>query len=252
MRLSNILLSLAASIASVLAAVEITVPSAGASVPNTGFTITWVESGSTPSVTDLTGYNLYLYTGPNTAPVIVGPVLASDTTSPTPASITVTIPAGLGGSTTNAYFLGMVSKVAGGTVTNYSNRFTITGMTGTSSVALGTISSTDGPEDVNNIAAAAGVEARDVYGTPYNLQTGPTRYAAMQPVPPTKITATNTAPLYPTSSVQLASAPLPAQDSIVTTVTQANTFQVSSHANTASPASQPVDDMQRFLNRWKD
>jgi hypothetical protein len=43
--------------------------------------------------------------------------------------------------------------------------------------------------------------------------------------------------------------PIPSQ---VTTLTQANTFSVSSHANTAAAASSPTNDMQRFLNRWKD
>jgi hypothetical protein len=56
----------------------------------------------------------------------------------------------------------------------------------------------------------------------------------MQPVPLTAITATNTSPLWPTSSVVLASTFLPIP-SIVTTLTQANTFSVSSHANTVRP-----------------
>lgn len=129
---------------------------------------------------------------------------------------------------------------AGGTVTNYSNRFTLTGMTGTFSQAvkdgLLTISGTAGPGTVNNVAAAgAGTAAVEggVWGTPYNLQTGPTKYAPMQPVPPKKITATNTSPLWPTSSVVLASTYLPIP-SVVTTLTQPQTFTVAGHANTVS------------------
>jgi len=129
---------------------------------------------------------------------------------------------------------------AGGTITNYSNRFTLTGMAGTFSQAvkdgLLTVSGTTGPAAVNNVAAAAAgtanVEA-GVWGTPYNLQTGPTRYAPMQPIPPTAITATNTSPLWPTSSVVLASTYLPIP-SVLTTQTQIQTFSVSSHANTVS------------------
>jgi hypothetical protein len=129
---------------------------------------------------------------------------------------------------------------AGGTVTNYSNRFTLTGMTGTFSQTvtngLLTISGTTGPDTVNNVvgAAAAGSTAAaedGAWGTPYNLQTGLTKYAPMQPVPPTAITATNTSPLWPTSSVVLASTYLPIP-SVVTTLTQPQTFSVSSHANT--------------------
>ena len=140
---------------------------------------------------------------------------------------------------TECSFLGMISTAtAGGTVTSYSSRFTLTGMTGVFSAAvttaLATVSGTTGPAVVNAVAAAAGTTGaadEGVYGTPYNEQTGLTRYAPMQPVPPTAITATNTSPLWPTSSVVLVSTFLPIP-SIVTTITQANTFSVSSHANT--------------------
>jgi hypothetical protein len=138
-------------------------------------------------------------------------------------------------------FLGMLSvATAGGTVWNYSNRFTLTGMTGTFSATVAAavlaISGTTGPDTVNNVVAAgaaAGTAAAGAWGTPYNLQTGLTKYAPMQPVPPTAITATNTAPQWPTSSVPLASTFLPIP-SIVTTLTQANTYSASSHANTVS------------------
>jgi hypothetical protein len=127
------------------------------------------------------------------------------------------------------------TAAAGGTVTNYSNRFTLTGMTGTFSAAvtadLLTVSGTTGPPTANDVTGGTAAVDEGVWGTPYSLQTGLTRYAPMQPVPPTAITATNTAPLYPTSSVVLASTYL-ATPSIVTTLTQPQTFVVSSHANT--------------------
>lgn len=130
------------------------------------------------------------------------------------------------------------TAAAGGAVINYSNRFTLTGMTGTFSQTvqdgLLIVSGTTGPGTVNQVAnAAASSAAADdgVWGTPYNLQTGLTKYAPMQPVPPTAITAKNTSPLYPTSSVVLASTYF-AIPSIVTTLTQPQTFSVSSHANT--------------------
>jgi hypothetical protein len=131
------------------------------------------------------------------------------------------------------------TATAGGTVTNFSDRFTLTGMTGVFSAAVTTalaqVSGTTGPATINNVAVPAagggGAAEGGVFGTPYNLQTGLTRYAPMQPVPPTSITATNTSPLWPTSSVVLASTYLPIP-SVQTTITQANTFVVSSHANT--------------------
>lgn len=131
---------------------------------------------------------------------------------------------------------------AGGTVWNYSSRFTLTGMTGTFdptvAVAVKAVSGTDGPPTVNQVVSSAGgttttATGEDEWATPYNLQTGLTKYAPMQPVPPTAITATNTSPLWPTSAVQFATTflPIPSQ---VTTLTQTNTHSISSRANTVS------------------
>lgn len=124
----------------------------------------------------------------------------------------------------------------GGTVTNFSPRFTLTRMTGVFSDAITTaltqVSGTTGPDSINEVAVSAPTEAIDdgPWRIPYNLQDGLTRYAPMQPVPGTAISATNTSPLWPTSSVSLASTFLPIP-SIVTTLTQAPTFSASSHAN---------------------
>lgn len=154
----------------------------------------------------------------------------------------------------------MVSTSASGQVTNYSKRFTITGMTGTFTPAISTITGTSGPADIlpststTAAAAAAGAATAsggEQYDIAYELQTGATRYAPMASVPPTKIVATNTSPLHPTSAVTYFSTAA-GDATIATTITQAQTHSISSRANTAAAASQPTDDMQRFLNRWKD
>lgn len=132
------------------------------------------------------------------------------------------------------------SATEGGTVTSFSPRFTLTGMTGVFSdaviAALTQVSGTTGPDSINDVATSAPTGAIDdgVWGAPYNLQDGLTKYAPMQPIPGTAITATNTSPLWPTSSVSLASTFLPIP-SIVTTLTQAPTFSLSSHANMVRP-----------------
>lgn len=138
----------------------------------------------------------------------------------------------------------IATAAAGGTVTNFSNRFTLTGMVGTFPAAVlesnKAIAGTAGPPTVKALAgqpAAGGAGAVDqgAWGTPYDEQVGPTRYAPMQPVPPTKITATNTEPLWPTSSVPIATTFLPVLGTaIVTTQTQPQTFKANSHANTVS------------------
>ena len=63
------------------------------------------------------------------------------------------------------------------------------------------------------------------------MQTGLTRYAPMQPVPGTKVTATNTKPMFPTSSVRMATTrlPIPSQ---ATTLTATQTFSTKMIENT--------------------
>lgn len=139
-------------------------------------------------------------------------------------------------------YLKMISTATeGGTVINYSDRFTITGMTGsvTASVknavtALG--GSTAGPPTENDVANGgaaappASAPPAGAFGIPFTKQTGLTRYAPMQGVPPTKITKKGASPLFPTSAYTVAKTWLPL--SIVTTLTESQTFSVQSHANT--------------------
>jgi hypothetical protein len=149
----------------------------------------------------------------------------------------------------------------GGTVINYSSRFTLTGMTGTfpDSVLTGlkTVSGTDGPATENNVgqaAASAGTNtaAQGSFAIPFADQTGPFRYASMQMVPPTKITKKTKTPVNPTSPYTLATTFLPPATTIQSTVTASVTWSYSQIENTVAAASMPADDMQKFLNRWKD
>jgi len=128
---------------------------------------------------------------------------------------------------------------AGGQLTTYSDRFSYSGMTGTFpanvQAALADISGTSGPKTNDQTGKNNAVKdpAADAYDVEYTMQTGRTRYAPMQPVPPKTITATNTKPLYPTSSVSIATKILPIPD-IQTTLTQSQTFSVKSRVNTVS------------------
>lgn len=129
----------------------------------------------------------------------------------------------------------------------FSSRFTITGMRGTFSEemrkALAGVTDTRGPgrkaltgrhvdagalllvgRDTVNAAAGA-------FGTPWTDQTGPTRYAPMQAIPPTKITATNTQPLFAPSSVDILSEAL-GTGTVSVTLTQPQTYKVPSRQNT--------------------
>jgi len=261
MRFTKASLFLFASVPLAFADVSFTLPAAGATY-GTSFSVTWAESNTAPLITALSAYDLVLYTGSHASPSPLKTLVAAGTF--TSNTVAVTIDPGIGGNFGAAfpYFLGMKSTAtAGGYVINYSARFNITGMTGSFpaaiTTALAAVSGTAGPATSNNVAAAAPAAADSAadtgnYAIPYNQQTGPIRYAPMQPIPATKITAVNTAPLWPTSSVVVATTLLPIP-SIQTTITQAGAPQTfASHANTASAAPQPSDDMQKFLNRWKD
>ncbi|KAF2002264.1 hypothetical protein P154DRAFT_521089 [Amniculicola lignicola CBS 123094] len=251
----------------VSADVEFTSPKAGATL-TAGSTITveWKESGDAPKIADLTTYQLFLCAGGNEAASILQLIeltaIGGSTFEVTGNKAQGTVGIGIGASTPkNSYFLKMISTAqAGGTITNFSPRFSYSGMTGVfpDSVIQGmkTVKGTDGPDRIdataeNNPNAAVPVNG-DVYNVEYNMQTGPTRYAPMQPVPPTKISKKDTKPLHSTSSVKIATTALPIPAVQMTTFTQSQTYSVSSMENTVAAAPMPSDDMAKFLNRWKD
>ena len=184
----------------------------------------------------------------------------------------------LHGADSKCSFLAIVSTPSSGagTVTNYSPRFSLPNMSGKFPPAIKTaaraVSGPTGPDTVNAIVAPGQNNAVEApvgsYGVSYQDQDGPTKYAPMQRQPPTKITAKTPTPLYPTSSVSFFKTNMdpPKQ---TTTMTMSKTFSVSSIENQvdrqscrasdmwltlskASPAPQPKDDMQKYLNRWKD
>ena len=137
----------------------------------------------------------------------------------------------------------MIATGTGGSVTNYSNRFSLSGMTGTFPAAVTTglngLSGDAGPATENNYnaagadgAAAGGAVAASATVT-YTLQSGSIRYAPMQGKPGTKITAKSASPRYPSSSVSIAKTWLPTP-AAVTTHTVSATYSTSSHANTVS------------------
>jgi hypothetical protein len=129
----------------------------------------------------------------------------------------------------------MISVASGGTITTFSDRFTITGMTGTTDPAFITAATAAGntvPATVDQIANDAGAGAA---AGAANLM----RYAPMQSVPPTKITKKDTKPLYPTSAYKIATAFLPTP-SPTKTQTASQTFSADSMENTVRCTTKPI------------
>lgn len=129
---------------------------------------------------------------------------------------------------------------------NYSNRFTVSGMTGVTppNVIKAIPAGTAGPPTVNNVVPAAGgaqadpvagiVPAAGDYNVPFNKQDGTIRYAPMQPFPPTKITKKGKpTPQYPTSAFKIAKERMP-PPTVVTTITESQTFHAMTMENTVS------------------
>ncbi len=142
------------------------------------------------------------------------------------------------------------TSLDGGTITTYSPRFSLTGMTGIFAPAIERaarqVTGTHSLETQNNIvrraanpqaavpanpAAAPAIQAS--YALPYDQQDGPIKYAPMQGHAGTKITAVSASLRYPTSSysVYKTFAPVPKQ---VTTHTLSVTFSTQSYENSVS------------------
>lgn len=123
----------------------------------------------------------------------------------------------VGGNDKNAYFLLITSTAPTGVVKNFSDRFTLSDMTGQFSAAvkagLAKVSGTSGPTAINavtNPAAGAGAGAAagggalpvgdPAYQVAYTMQTGIVRYAPMPKAAPSKITVKGDARQFPTSA----------------------------------------------------
>jgi hypothetical protein len=119
---------------------------------------------------------------------------------------------------------------------NFSPHFTITGMTGVFPAAAQAglpVTDTSARQAINQVAnnPAGNAAGGDGFNVPYNEQTGLTRFAPMMTQPPTAITKKDTKPLFPTSSVSIATTFLPVA-TVQTTITQSNTHFVSQMENT--------------------
>jgi len=110
--------------------VEFTSPAAGANVPVGTIEVQWEDSGDDPSLLDLTQYTLSLVVGGNDKMLPIA-TFESGGKFTDGNSATGTIPAGIAGSVKNGFFFKIESaSVFGGTVVNYSPRFSIDGLTG--------------------------------------------------------------------------------------------------------------------------
>lgn len=240
--------------------IQFTSPAAGGTLPaGKPITAKWKDSGSGTPLTDLKTYTLFLCAGGNDVDSIIqlAPINANGQFS-TGNEASATVAATLGGPDKNAYFLKIQSVGTDGTqVINYSDRFTLSGMTGVFppgvQAGIKKISGTDGPPSTAQDAPAAGGGAQGDYAVTYTAQTGLIKYAPMQIPPGTKITAKAAKAKYPTSSVSIAKTFLPTPKQTTTmTASQTHSPAISRPFNAPAASMPAQNDMQKFLNRWRD
>ena len=212
--------------------VKVVTPAAGASISGTTLDIEWEESGTDPPLSEFVNYSLFLCAGGDTESTYI-PVatLVSGGSFKKGSSISITLQPGVGADTENAYFLKFLNAAPGGSIVNYSDRFSLTSMDGTFPPVvldgLKTVSGTAGPPTENDIqtpqnnpaaAPAAPAAASASYALPYTMQTGPIRYAPMPKIGQTSITAKAPSMQYPTSAYDIARTYLGSADCISTAV----------------------------------
>ncbi|ODQ77283.1 hypothetical protein BABINDRAFT_163561 [Babjeviella inositovora NRRL Y-12698] len=200
--------------------------------------VEWIDSGGAPPVSEIESYTFSLMTGSNldisNIATLADAVSALKITDDT---YTVTFKNTVCG---NGLFYiqvyGALLASAGSTI-QYTNRFTLTGMTG-SKVASGSGSPPQGQISlVTGGTAAASINPAS-FSVPYTLQTGSTRYAPMQLQPGTSITVTTWSRRFPTSAVTYFTTKM-ASPVVYSTVTPGWSYTINSQPNYASPAPNP-------------
>jgi hypothetical protein len=146
--------------------------------------------------------------------------------------------------------------IDGSTLISYSSRFSLTGMTGTFYPAvyqgvswLGAV--VNGPASTQLASDAPLSQALDPWDVPLAQQTGPIAYAPMQRLPGPKITAVMHTAKWPTSEWSVAKSKMTPNMKQLQTMTQGISWTFSQRMNTEEPASKP-NDLDKFLNRWRD
>lgn len=154
---------LALVLPAVFADVEFTSPGAGDVVPVGTIEVQWKDSGSDPSILDLTQYTLLLMTGGNTndtmrpiSTFVSGGIMSAG------YNASGTISAGVAGDLKNGFFFKIISASRlGGEVINYSSRFSIDGLTGYTppkyrDAAAKLDGSSDSPDDADDRTSTTG------------------------------------------------------------------------------------------------
>ncbi|KAH1529814.1 Cell wall synthesis protein kre9 precursor [Aspergillus fumigatus] len=243
-----------------LADVDFTVPTIGTNFKGGDVvTVHWCESGQSPRISELSQYDLSLYAGGDKADTQYEvAVLIKNGLFTRGNSVSIRIDPGVGGNEANAYFLKMVASGPEAFAINFSNRFTLSNMTGSFPPHLvddiRSLSNSDGYAVKEELRKRGVGAAYAAYTVPYPLQSGPTKYAPMAKEPGSTIPVKTKAPApqFTASVYTIATTRLPPA-TVQATLSASATYSIVSVENTASPAPHPHDAaMKRLMERWKD
>jgi hypothetical protein len=229
----------------VLCDVSISKPNKGQTFTVSGGSVTidltWIESNATPKLTAITSYSFTLCTGPNSE--IYGfdsslkKISASDISG---YSYSFQVPSTLGAD--GVYYVQIYATSSDGYTIHYSNRFTLSGMTGSTEPSGDDTSPPSAQTSLSDGATTLPAsELSKSFALAYSEQTGLTRYAPMQTQPGTTVTATTWSRRYPASAVTYYTS-LSSSLAQLSTITPGWSYTLSSAVNWASAAPFPSEN----------
>lgn len=224
--------------------VAISKPLAGssydASSGSVDITLQWIESNATPLLTTIESYTFTVCTGPNSniyAFGKVGEVTQHELDGSYKYTVTIENTIGADG----YYYIQIYAVNPLGTTIHYSNRFELTGMSGTYEPSVGVQTAPPDPQTSlkGSEPTVLSIDSAS-FSVTYTLQTGTIRYAPMQTQPATKATMgkSDWVRRYPSSAVTYFSTIRHSLEQL-STITPGWDYQWTSVANWATPAGFP-------------
>lgn len=227
----------------VFADVEITSPTSGDSFSGSSgkatFNIKWKdnsEDGDTLSLDNVKTYTILLCTGPNGDIDCLNHLVKQQSISGNEYSASISQ-----NSVPNGYYYLQIYTDFGegvGATINYSDRFKLTGMSGSTATVSQAVTYTgDSPAGYTSIQSVA-INSKS-FSITYTLQTGRTKFAPMQLQPGSSITHSTWSRRFPTSSYTVYTSISPSPNAY-STITPGWSYTPVSATNTASSADYPT------------
>lgn len=238
-----ILTLLSSLLAPVFADVEITSPEEGDKFSGSSGKATIIvkwddnsDSDSDMSLDNVKSYTLSLCT--NGSPIqCLDPTIKQKEITSNTATVSVEqndVPSGY-------YFIQVYTLFTnGGSTINYTPRFRLTDMEGTSGTLVVTVTGDQPGGQTSGFGQTTGSDISKSFTVPYTLQTGRTRYAPMQMQPGSTVTATTWTRKFPTSAVTYYST-RHTKPVVHSTITPGWSYTASSEVNWATVAPYPTN-----------